>query len=214
MPKNTKIICSICRLKVEGKDLFPLILLRNEALDLIKQDYQTIKRQDFICLKDLNRYQPAIIKRISSEKHKIDNLASQEIVSKNLNHVYHEKRTFGEKLADKVAAFGGSWSFIISFAVFMMVWTLLNSYKIITSPFDPYPYILLNLILSCLAALQAPIIMMSQNRQEAKDRLRATHDYNVNIKAELEIRTLNNKLDEYLQISQAHLKVIEKQQEK
>lgn len=214
MSKSTKSICCICSLKLENKDLFPFIFLRNEAFELIKQDHQSINNEDFICFKDLEQYKLTIIKKLSSEKHVIDSFEYQEIISTNLNETYHEKRTFGEKLADKVAAFGGSWSFIISFALFMMAWTLLNSYKMLTSPFDPYPYILLNLILSCLAALQAPIIMMSQNRQEAKDRLRATHDYNVNLKAELEIRTLNSKLDEYIQASYNQLKALEKQQEK
>src|SRR2546425_9205595 len=102
---------------------------------------------------------------------------------------------FGEWVADQVAEFGGSWEFIISFGVFLLLWIVLNA-ALLRQPFDPYPYILLNLILSGLAALQAPIIMMSQNRQEAKDRLRAEHDYRVNLKAELEIRHLIAKLDQ------------------
>ena len=133
----------------------------------------------------------------------------------NLLNQPEEVMSRGQKISDKVASFGGSWKFIILFAIILFIWILFNSLALTnTFKFDPYPYILMNLILSCIAAMQAPIIMMSQNRQEAKDRLRATHDYNVNIKAEREIRTLNNKLDEYIQMSHDHLKALEKKQEK
>ena len=106
--------------------------------------------------------------------------------------------TFGQRLADKVAAFGGSWTFISIFGAVMIIWVLLNSYILIrygSKSFDPYPYILLNLFLSMLAAIQAPVILMSQNRQAFKDRMGAEHDYEVNLKAELEIMALNEKLD-------------------
>jgi len=102
----------------------------------------------------------------------------------------------GERVADRVAEFGGSWSFIVLFWTVLGGWIILNSVSLLTHPFDPYPYILLNLVLSCLAAIQAPIIMMSQNRQEARDRLRAEHDYGVNLKAELEIRHLVARIDQ------------------
>jgi uncharacterized membrane protein len=103
--------------------------------------------------------------------------------------------TFGEKLSDKIAAFGGSWTFIIYFLVFIVVWILVNILWFVNARFDPYPFILLNLILSCVAALQAPIIMMSQNRLENRDRQRAENDYEINIKAEHEIKTLHKKFD-------------------
>ncbi|WP_317245478.1 DUF1003 domain-containing protein [Flavobacterium amniphilum] len=109
------------------------------------------------------------------------------------------KRTFGERVADKVASFGGSWTFIISFMVFLGLWIFTNIYFLDNKGFDPYPFILLNLILSCIAALQAPIIMMSQNRQEEKDRDRAKKDFYVNLKAEQEIRLLQEKLDHILE---------------
>ena len=110
----------------------------------------------------------------------------------------NKKAPFGDRLADKVALFGGSWTFIISFMVLGVAWITFNSVALVFKPADPYPFILLNLILSCLAALQAPIIMMSQNRQEAKDRTRAEHDYKVNLKAELEIRRLDEKIERIL----------------
>jgi uncharacterized membrane protein len=103
--------------------------------------------------------------------------------------------TLGQRVADKVAAFGGSWTFIIIFGVVMLIWVTLNSAALFVRHFDPYPYILLNLFLSMIAAIQAPVIMMSQNRQAAKDRLQADQDYQVNLKAELEVAQLHSKLD-------------------
>ena len=117
-----------------------------------------------------------------------------------------DNRTFGERLADNVANFGGSWTFIIWFFILILVWIGANVYLLMNKGFDPYPFILLNLILSCLASLQAPIIMMSQNRQEQKDRERAKKDYEINIKSEEEIRALNRKLDKII----AHYKLEEK----
>src|SRR6202008_4735395 len=111
----------------------------------------------------------------------------QEVVSKDWNAGAEASLTFGQRVADRVAEFGGSWSFILSFGVVLVIWIVVTSIPLLARPFDPYPYIPLNLLLSCLAALQAPIIMMSQNRQEARDRLRAEHAYRVNLKAELEI---------------------------
>lgn len=113
-----------------------------------------------------------------------------------------DNRTFGQKVADKVAAFGGSWTFIISFFVFILLWIGVNVYFLTNKGFDPYPFILLNLILSCLASLQAPIIMMSQNRQEEKDRERAKKDYEINLKAENEIQLLQEKLDKLIELQE------------
>jgi uncharacterized membrane protein len=131
------------------------------------------------------------------EKHVAHHLAQRTHITRNVAKDASEKLTFGQKLADKVAAFGGSWTFISIFAVILIVWVFLNSYILVRAggAFDPYPYILLNLFLSMLAAIQAPIILMSQNRQAYKDRLSADHDYEVNLKAELEIMSLHDKLD-------------------
>ena len=116
-------------------------------------------------------------------------------VARNLNEEEEEALTFGQRIADRVAAFGGSWTFIISFGVFLLIWIIINTVILLSKAFDPYPYILLNLFLSMLAALQAPVIMMSQNRQSAKDRLKADLDYEVNLKAELEVAQLHRKMD-------------------
>ncbi|MFO1208385.1 MAG: DUF1003 domain-containing protein [Amaricoccus sp.] len=120
-------------------------------------------------------------------------------VAQDVQSVFEERRGFGERAADTLASFGGSWPFILLFLLVLVVWMTANALRGPASAFDPYPFILLNLVLSCLAALQAPIIMMSQRRQEARDRLQAENDYKVNLKAELEIRHLHEKLDHQLQ---------------
>jgi uncharacterized membrane protein len=129
------------------------------------------------------------------EQEVIDSVREQETLTENINRAFEKSITFGQRVADRVATFGGSWIFIATFFLVLAAWIGMNSVAGLLGPFDPYPYILLNLILSCLAALQAPIIMMSQNRIEARDRLRSENDYQVNLKAELEIRHLHEKLD-------------------
>ena len=132
----------------------------------------------------------------------IDSLHRHELLSERPPADDSVSLTFGQRLADRIASFGGSWSFILLFAGFLGVWIVVNVLALLGGAFDPYPFILLNLILSCLAALQAPVIMMSQNRQEERDRQRAENDYKVNLKAELEIRHLHEKVD-YLLHQQA-----------
>ncbi len=122
-------------------------------------------------------------------------IEDENLIIENLLHPPKEILTKGQKISDKVARFGGSWAFIISFFVILIVWIVFNCVVPKGANFDPYPFILLNLILSCTAALQAPIIMMSQNRQEEKDRIRGENDYLINLKAELEIRALHQKID-------------------
>ncbi len=129
------------------------------------------------------------------ERKVIERVARRVAVSRDTNIDHDKTLTFGERLADRVASFGGSWTFMIIFAGVLLFWVALNS-LMLSQGFDPYPYILLNLFLSMLASIQAPIIMMSQNRQAAKDRLDAAHDYEVNLKAEIEIMALHEKLDE------------------
>lgn len=122
-------------------------------------------------------------------------IAEQKLIVKSLLHQPKEKLTFGQNISDKVASFGGSWKFIITFSIILTIWILFNVLSPNRDEFDPYPFILMNLILSAIAALQAPIIMMSQNRQEEKDRKRSENDYLINLKAELEIRSLHQKID-------------------
>ncbi len=141
------------------------------------------------------------------DKEVLDSFKNRELVVADLGENYFENLTFGEKLADKIANFGGSWTFILSFFTFIVIWIVLNLWLLATKPFDPFPFILLNLFLSCLAAIQAPIIMMSQNRQESKDRFRNEQDYKVNLSSKLEIRLINEKIDQIL--IQHHHKVID-----
>lgn len=144
------------------------------------------------------------------EQSVLKRLADRQTIAQDINESFDEKRTTGQRLADKVAEFGGSWTFIIVFGVVLAAWVAFNS-LLAAKAFDPYPYIFLNLVLSMLAAVQAPIIMMSQNRQAAKDRLDASHDYEVNLKAEIEIMALHEKFD---QLRSNELRgLIEKQQQ-
>jgi uncharacterized membrane protein len=133
------------------------------------------------------------------ERRVVKHFIERASLSRNTNREFDDDRTTGQKVADRVAAFGGSWTFIIIFAAVLLSWVALNSYVLARrgDAFDPFPYILLNLFLSMLAAIQAPVIMMSQNRQAVKDRLDAAHDYEVNLKAELEILSLHEKMDEF-----------------
>ncbi len=132
------------------------------------------------------------------EKIVAKSIEEERLLSTKLQDVERDdEATFGQRVSDKVAAFGGSWTFILGFGVFIVFWIILNVCWLGSRPADPYPFILLNLMLSCVAALQAPIIMMSQNRQEEKDRRRARSDYMINLKAEMEIRNLHDKMDEF-----------------
>lgn len=131
-----------------------------------------------------------------AEKRVLDRLLSRKTLAHNINVRLAKDATFGQRLADSIARIGGSWGFILGFIAFLVAWTLLNGWLLMAHAFDPYPFIFLNLILSMLAAVQAPIIMMAQNRQAARDRIDAAHDYEINLKAELEVMALHEKIDE------------------
>ena len=150
-----------------------------------------------------------------TEQHVLKHIAEKEPISRDTHADFSEHLTFGQRIADKVAAFGGSWPFIGIFTAFLALWICGNTIVLVVyhhRPFDPFPYILLNLFLSMLAAIQAPVIMMSQNRQSAHDRVVATHDYEVNLKAELEIIALHQKLDELRELQWQQLLSIQKEQ--
>lgn len=185
----------------------PVGEIRAGIFTLLQKDYPAISSNDLISLDELNRYRRLYLTSlIVQEKGEIaaidrdvmDAIKNNSILSENIQEDIEAQTTFGQRLADKIASFGGSWTFILSFFGFIMIWVLINVWVLIQKPFDPYPFILLNLILSCLASLQAPIIMMSQNRQEEKDRQRSEHDYQINLKAELEIKLLSEKIDHLL----------------
>ncbi len=200
--------------KVSGKSI------RIAILNLIKEEHPDFDANQFIADSELNIYREKYISKFLqtevgelSDLHKkvIKSLGSDKSIVKKVEDEI-DNRTFGQVVADKVADFGGSWTFIISFFIFIMIWIASNVYLLMNKGFDPYPFILLNLILSCLAALQAPVIMMSQNRQEEKDRERAKKDYMINLKSELEIRMLDEKLDHLIMHQQQELIEIQKVQ--
>ncbi len=181
--------------------------IREGIFNLIKNDHPDFNKDNFISFDELNKYRrlyftSLIIKEkgelATLDRDVMEAINNNSILSENIQDEKEADLTLGERIADKVAAFGGSWSFIITFFMFILIWMLINIWFIVSKPFDPYPFILLNLILSCLAAIQAPIIMMSQNRQEQKDRQRGEHDYKINLKAELEIKLLSEKIDHLL----------------
>jgi len=201
------LICQICKKQKKRSEIIPAELVSQPVSDTIKKNYPDWTKDGYICLSDLNHFRALHVKNVlETEKGELSSLENQvmksleehEILSKNINEEFDQKLTVGEKLADKMAAGAGSWRFIIGFAIILIIWIALNSVILLWKPFDPYPFILLNLVLSCIAAIQAPIILMSQNREEAKDQLRSEHDYRVNLKAELEIRHLHEKMDHLL----------------
>ena len=184
--------------------LYPAELVRPHMVQFIKKKIPDWDNHGYIWTDDLHKVRPDYIESIISreigetrnlEKEFVRSIKRHELISENIDEKYEAGTSFGDKLSDRMANFGGSWKFIILFTVILILWIGINSMALISKHFDPYPYILLNLILSCLAAIQAPVIMMSQNRQEAKDRMRSKHDYKINLKAELEIRLLNEKID-------------------
>jgi len=193
--------------RIVAKNINPSLFER------IRTEYPTLSETNSLALSELNDFRHKYIasnlqQNIGTlselEKEVIDALHKNQVISDNIDDVIDEKSTFGQRIADKIADFGGSWTFIISFLALLFSWIGINLY-LLTRPFDPYPFILLNLILSSIAALQAPVIMMSQNRQEQKDRLRSKHDYQVNLKAELEIRMLHEKIDHLILNQQQRL---------
>ena len=175
---------------VKGQDI------RKGIFNLIKSNFPDFDQDDFITIAELNQYRRLYLTSLITQE--IEAIKNNSILSENIQDEIEAELTFGQRLADQVASFGGSWTFIITFFSFILVWMIINIWFLATRPFDPFPFILLNLILSCLAAIQAPIIMMSQNRQEQKDRQRGEHDYKINLKAELEIKLLSEKIDHLL----------------
>src|SRR5881396_1248927 len=200
-------ICQICKKHKSPHDGMLAELIRPSLLEFIKKRMPDLDSNGFICLDDMGEFRKDYIKEVLQDEigelsvldnEVIESLHQHEILASNIEEQFERKLTFGERLSDQIASFGGSWRFIILFGVVLVLWIILNAALLLNRGFDPYPFILLNLILSCLAAMQAPIIMMSQNRAELRDRLRSENDYKINLKAELEIRHLHEKIDHLL----------------
>jgi uncharacterized membrane protein len=223
-PKHARHRCAVCG--KEARNAIRLDALRPEIAALISVDHPDLKTSDCVCANDIGDYRTRYVSQLLErergelsdlDKEVVESLAKQETIAEDVESEWEDRRTFGERIADVVADFGGSWTFIGSFFAVLVVWMTYNVWAVSKDVFDPYPFILLNLVLSCLAAIQAPIIMMSQKRQEAKDRLRGENDYKVNLKAELEIRHLHEKIDHLInrqwerlaEIQQIQLEIME-----
>lgn len=199
-----KIPSALSGRKYRRRDLVKIDELRPSLAERIRRDYPDLPRNAKISLGELARYRMLYVEELLQQEHGefteldrqvAESISRQDTIAENTEEEYEERRTFGERLSDHLASFGGSWAFLISFGCVLLVWMGFNVVRGVDAAFDPYPFILLNLVLSCIAAIQAPIIMMSQKRQEEKDRQRSYNDYRVNLKAELEIRHLHEKID-------------------
>jgi len=204
---NGKQTCSVSGKQVPRRHLISLDEIGPNLADRIRNDHPELQPDSLISEDVVNKYRARYVEELLEaefgelgelEQKVARSLATNATLVQNIEAKFAGKRTFGERLSDNLARFGGSWTFLIVFAAVLGTWVALNVAQGIDKAFDPYPFILLNLVLSCVAAVQAPIIMMSQQRQEAKDRLRSLNDYQVNLKAELEIRQLHEKIDHLL----------------
>ncbi len=202
--RTTTVQCQICGQSLGLSEVLPASLVRPSIVETIRREKPEWSPEGYICLADLNHYRAEHVREMLEseggqlsdlEADVVRSLQQRDLIAEDIGKTFEQRLGLGDRVADRVAEFGGSWGFILSFLALMALWILVNTIGLMRRPFDPYPYILLNLVLSCLAGLQAPIIMMSQNRQEEKDRLRAEYDYRVNLKAELEVRGLDAKLD-------------------
>ncbi|ARS34924.1 DUF1003 domain-containing protein [Pontibacter actiniarum] len=214
-------VCQVTKKRLPHHLLLPGKAIRHHVLQLIKADYPDFDEEKYIAADVVAKYRKLYLEQLlrqelgeltELEEEVVRSINREELLSSNVEEDLKGQISLGDRMADRIASFGGSWTFILIFFSFLLLWMVVNVYVLATRPFDPYPFILLNLILSCLAAIQAPIIMMSQNRQEAKDRLRSEHDYKINLKAELEIRLLHEKIDHLLMHQNQHLVEIQQLQ--
>ena len=196
--------CAICGHSAHGGKTLALAGLRPSLVERMRQDHPDMPADAAVCLNHVADYRAKYVAELlhkergelsDLDKEVVESLSAGETIAANTQQEYKEDVSVGGKLSDALAKFGGSWTFILFFIAVIIVWMTINAAIVGGADFDPFPFILLNLLLSCLAALQAPVILMSQNRQEEKDRRRAENDYQVNLKAELEIRHLHEKMD-------------------
>ena len=224
-----RVPCALTGKVVSRRKTIPFMALRPSLADRIKTDFPDLQPEDLISLNEVGRYRSLLVEEMmvhergeltELDRQVAQSLSDHETIAENTEEDFEEARSIGDRLSDHLASFGGSWSFLIAFGMVLLVWMSANIAMGDRSAFDPYPFILLNLVLSCIAAIQAPIIMMSQKRQETKDRLRSLNDYKVNLKAELEIRHLHEKIDYLLtrqlqrltEIQQVQLDIMQQKQ--
>lgn len=218
---SRSIRCEVCKKRFHQTDLYPIEIIREPVLQSLLETDTEINSHGFICNDDYQKLKNQYLESLfieekgelsEAEKEVLESIQSHDLLVENTNESFEEVTTLGQRLADKISAFGGSWKFIGIFTVFLLIWMISNSFILLREAVDPYPYILLNLILSCLAAMQGPIIMMSQNRRAERDRIQAENDYKINLKAELQIRHLNQKLDRFMNSQWYKLLEIQKAQ--
>jgi uncharacterized membrane protein len=228
-PKTERVPCAISGRELPRRELVNLETVLPSLAERIRSEHPQLAQDALVSHAELARYRSLYVEEMlraesgditEIERKVTQSLATHETLAENVERGFEEHRTLGERLSDHLASFGGSWRFISGFGVALVVWIVVNLLQGGSRAFDPYPFILLNLVLSCLAAIQAPIIMMSQKRQEAKDRLRSLNDYQVNLKAELEIRHLHDKIDHLVnkqwqrlaEIQQLQLEIMQERQ--
>jgi uncharacterized membrane protein len=208
--------CRICGVKEKKEDLVPAERIPASIVDCIIRECPEWSPEGFICQTDLDRFMIQYARDVVDQERagyaSLEGTINGDIrvedhLPKNDNVEYEKAMTLGERVSDSLAGFAGSWTFILVFAGLLVLWIVLNSYILLARPFDPYPYILLNLVLSIIAAVQAPVIIMSQNRQEVRDRLHAERDFQVSIHTDAEIHRLHKKID-YLMTDQGQ-KILE-----
>lgn len=199
-----KVICYISHELVDETSAVKGLYMRDTVFSYICERYPNFTPEDYISKKELDKIRKNyLLDLVTAEnddislvkRQVVDAITGNKILSEDIEPIIDNQLSVGQRAADHIAEFGGSWRFIIAFFLVLIIWIIMNAWFLGKKTFDPYPFILLNLILSCLAAIQAPIIMMSQNRLEHKDRIRGENDYRVNLKAELEIKLLHEKLD-------------------
>lgn len=214
-------ICVICNNRYSVTEGLFVRDLSQKLKETIHEKNPDSKASSFVCLRDIQKIrieqmQTMVDKDLEKDRQMNaalqKELAKDNYVTRNINDTIHGKLTKGQKLADLVARFGGSWGFIITFVIILVLWMGINVTHFLGVNFDPYPFILLNLFLSCIAAIQAPIIMMSQNRQADRDRFDAENDYRTNTKSEMEIRILHEKIDQLSEVQWPHILEIQKMQ--
>lgn len=199
--------CGVCGKQFRREAMISVDLVRPALAGYLDTHHPDWRKTGQVCLDDLQTSRRDALEQLlrdergelnALERSVIESIESRHSIVENIESNYEEKVGFGDRLADRMAGFAGSWTFILGFTGMLAIWMAINVWLLRQEPFDPYPFILLNLLLSCVAALQAPLIMMSQRRVEAKDRMRSENDYQVNLKAEIEIRHLHEKIDHHL----------------
>ena len=228
---NKRVTCALSGKEMARRKTMQLGSLRPSLVDAIRAEHPDVEMDAPISIDEIGKYRSRYVEEMlmqergelsDLDRRVAESLEHHETIAENVEEEYQDQRTTGEKLSDQLAAFGGSWAFLSVFFAFLVIWMAVNIYQGEKAAFDAYPFILLNLILSTIAAIQAPIIMMSQRRVEEKDRLRSENDYKVNLKAELEIRHLHEKVDHLLtkqwerliELQQLQLEVLQERKKK